>query len=108
MGFGATVRYFDPISEYYFFIRYMHMEDFTAVTRHGVRTDLNTTMTLNIREHFGYMGNTGDSTGRHLHLDVHRQRDGERLSPSLATQIDPRAFFVPDFVARWRYLNIQP
>jgi len=108
MGFGANVRFHDDDNNAYYFLRYMHMRDFTAVVRDGVTINLDTPMTLYIGEHFGFLGNTGRSYGPHLHIDIHRRNSSTFVVSERTEQIDPRAFFPISFADPWHNLNVRP
>ena len=85
----------------------MHMQSRPVVNRYGTMVNVANSMTLYDGEHFGHLGNTGASTGAHLHIDVHRLNTRD-FSRGWENTIDPRAFFRYGFSARWPYLNIQP
>ena len=105
-GYGVNVRFRDDRTDTYFFLRYMHMQSHSRVTRNGVIQDVAYGMTINAGEHIGYLGNTGNSTGPHLHIDVHRH-NARTFTSGWAHTIDPRAFFAYGFAEPWRYLNVQ-
>jgi len=90
MGYAVTMRFEDRDNRVNYYMRYMHMIGTPLVS---------SDVYLRHRTHIGNVGNTGNSFGYHLHLDVHRVPSGVRFGGSnRAQQIDPRAFFPPGFV----------
>lgn len=76
-AYGNFVEVRHPKAGY--FTRYAHLSEIPDDLRRGVEVQRGDTI--------GYSGNTGRSTGPHLHYEVHKQA-GESL--------DPMRFFVPD------------
>lgn len=60
-----------------FFTRYAHME---AISPHGVGAQ------INVGQEIGKIGNTGDSKGAHLHVEVMKGGSG------VGNRVDPRPF----------------
>jgi len=76
-AYGNFVEISHPAAGY--FTRYAHLSEIPDDIRRGVEVERGDTI--------GYSGNTGRSTGPHLHYEVHNQ-SGQTL--------DPMRFFVPD------------
>lgn len=76
-AYGNFVEIRHPKAGY--FTRYAHLSEIPDDVRRGVDVERGDTI--------GYSGNTGRSTGPHLHYEVHNQ-SGQTL--------DPMRFFVPD------------
>jgi murein DD-endopeptidase MepM/ murein hydrolase activator NlpD len=76
-AYGNFVEIRHPETDY--FTRYAHLSEIPDGIRRGVEVERGDTI--------GYSGNTGRSTGPHLHYEVHNQ-SGQAL--------DPMRFFVPD------------
>jgi murein DD-endopeptidase MepM/ murein hydrolase activator NlpD len=76
-AYGNFVEIRHPKADY--FTRYAHLSEIPDDIRRGVEVERGDTI--------GYSGNTGRSTGPHLHYEVHNQ-SGQTL--------DPMRFFVPD------------
>jgi murein DD-endopeptidase MepM/ murein hydrolase activator NlpD len=76
-GYGNFVVIRHPSAGY--LTRYAHLSEIPDDIRRGVEIERGDTI--------GYSGNTGRSTGPHLHYEVHNQ-SGQTL--------DPMRFFVPD------------
>jgi murein DD-endopeptidase MepM/ murein hydrolase activator NlpD len=76
-AYGNFVEIAHPEAGY--FTRYAHLSEIPDAIRRGVDVKRGDTI--------GYSGNTGRSTGPHLHYEVHNQ-SGQTL--------DPMRFFVPD------------
>jgi murein DD-endopeptidase MepM/ murein hydrolase activator NlpD len=76
-AYGKFVEVRHPEAGY--FTRYAHLSEIPDALRRGVEVERGDTI--------GYSGNTGRSTGPHLHYEVHN-RSGQTL--------DPMRFFVPD------------
>jgi len=106
-GYAIVVRRNDRDSRHFFYARYTHLQlRPSREDEHGVRTDLLVrNNVLDPGEVLGRIGNTGESDGYHLHLEVFRSDRGEWSYLSMrnvAHSIDPRAFFAPDFARPWR------
>jgi len=102
-GYGANVRFDDEDNGAFYFLRYMHMERHPQISgRNLARWD-----ELYAGQAFGRVGNTGDSFGAHLHIDIHRQDTPDWLGRNVDNIIDPRAFFSSNFANPWN-INIQP
>lgn len=76
-AYGNFVEVRHPEAGY--FTRYAHLSEIPDDIRRGIEVERGDTI--------GYSGNTGRSTGPHLHYEVHNQ-SGQTL--------DPMRFFVPD------------
>jgi len=76
-AYGNLVEIRHPEAGY--FTRYAHLSEIPDDIRKGVRVDRGETI--------AYSGNTGRSTGPHLHYEVH-----DESGPT----VDPMRFFVPD------------
>lgn len=76
-AYGNFVEIRHPEAGY--FTRYAHLSEIPDSIRRGAKVERGDTI--------GYSGNTGRSTGPHLHYEVHNQ-SGQTL--------DPMRFFVPD------------
>lgn len=76
-AYGNFVEIRHPKAGY--FTRYAHLSEIPDNLRRGVEVERGDTI--------GYSGNSGRSTGPHLHYEVHKQ-EGKSL--------DPMRFFVPD------------
>jgi murein DD-endopeptidase MepM/ murein hydrolase activator NlpD len=87
-GYGLCIRIKHPATGYE--TRYAHLSAIPEDIRPGVTVDRG--------ELIGYSGNTGLSTGPHLHYEV-RDAEGEALNPV--------HFFVPEMTPR-AYHTIQP
>jgi len=105
-GHGATVRFRDSEGRMDYYMRYMHFIELPHVHRDGRWRDMTMRDTLRRGERFGRIGNTGNSSGAHLHIDVHRVPLGTTVGIfERRNQMDPHAFFEPDFVTPWRVLS---
>lgn len=62
---------------------------FTTLYAHLEKSTVRTGQTINKGEMLGYMGNTGDSRGKHLHFEIHQGQ----WNPQKSNSIDPMGFF---------------
>ena len=102
-GYGIVLSYFDYDSGTEYFVRFLHLQHHP---RRLNNTNLAAGNTVTAGEHVGRLGNTGDSSGAHLHMDVHRNFD-PTVTGNFSRSVDPRVFFADGLIRQWNGLNIQ-
>jgi len=103
-GLGIVLQSFVPALNSNIFVRHLHLQSLPA-RENGTLLNANNTVTHG--EQVGRLGATGPlGTTTHLHTDVHRDANPTH-GGIWASTIDPRAFFLPGFVAPWDRMNIR-
>ena len=98
-GYGIVIRYMTGATTYY--VRYLHMQSQPIKANNDFWEAGNS---VNAGDLVGHLGNTGNSTGPHLHMDVHRDYNPV-TTHSFSNSIDP--FYADGFIRQWWELNIQ-
>jgi len=113
-GFGNSIviRYDDHATGQYYFVRYMHFQDFAH--REDIHGNATTPLAVDniilAGDVVGRVGGTGGSRtfDPHLHMEVFRRStprfiDFQAEVAHRSNSIDPRAFYSPNFAEPWAY-----